>query len=580
MKAQHKLARTLLFCAFFLPASYLVFLIQRYGVDIPFLEQWNVAVFFEQLSQGSLAPADLFAQQNEYRQFFPHVLIVVLGWLTNWNVKYELFIIFLFACIISLSIYRLGGLTLHGVSRVRRVAVFFLSNLLIFSPMQYENWLYGIQIVYLMPIACIVVGVLVAYTGASAKVKFLICACLSVISSFSAPNGLLSWVVLLPPLLLTAPRPDATERKWLVIGWTTCMALSVAVYFYGYQAPPSHPTSTETFQHPLRMVLYFFSFLGTPLWAGTLWVTAGAGVLLTFVYGLVCFWLWKNRSDRALIVRSAGWLMLGAFSLLTGVLVTYGRSGFGLRESETARYIAFSLYLAVAVAHLAPLISFRSKDQADRLPFGKLASRLAVVGLMLALAAQARLYPIGTLAMMSKWIEHKHEKACLLFVNVLHGDCLSERALSPDILKHRANALNKMGYLRPGLMTGDSLQDIEGVQGEAGAFEELVDEGDGSFSAVGWARLPGSETPADAVLLASEKSDGDPVVFRLSEANAWKDYSVMRLKELVSPDLRWRARFSTADLPGDPLTITAWSFDAETGKAYRLGRPRLIRRPE
>ena len=129
MKARNKLARTLSLCAFFVPAGYLFFLIRRYGVDVPFLEQWNVALLFEKLSQGTLTAADLFAQQNEYRQFFPHVLLVGIGRLTNWNVKYDLYLIFLCACLISVGIYRLGVLTLGGTCEAR--AAYLLTNLLL-----------------------------------------------------------------------------------------------------------------------------------------------------------------------------------------------------------------------------------------------------------------------------------------------------------------------------------------------------------------------------------------------------------------------------------------------------------------
>ncbi len=358
--------------------------------------------------------------------------------------------------------------------------------------MQYENWLYGIQVVYLLPVACVVAGLLVASAGAGLRVKFAACAALSVVATFSAANGVLSWLVLLPLLSMSGPRGSLTERKWLAPAWVALMALSVAVYLHGLRATPEHPSMLEALRHPVRAALYFFSFLGAPLWAGAQWVTFAAGLALTVIYALACFYLWRNRGDRALVRRLLGWLMLGAFSLLTGALVTLGRSGFGVEQSETARYNAFSLYLAAAVAHVVSILAVELREKGSDAR-ARLVLRSAALALALALVAQARLYPIGTLSMMYKWREHAREKACTLFVNVLPDACPTARLLPEGFLRRGANALDRVGYLRPPLIRGGRLEEIEAEapRGGAGEFEELREEEDGTLVASGRARLPG-----------------------------------------------------------------------------------------
>lgn len=579
MKLRNKLARTLPFFAFFLPAGYLLLLIHKYGVDVPFVEQWHTASLFQKLSQGSLTFADLYAQQNEYRQLFPHLLILAVGKLTNWNIKHELYIIFLFACLISFGIYRLGALTLDGLSRWQRLGAFFISNLLIFSPIQGENWVYGIQIVYLMPLACIVLGMVVAYSGASVRAKFMICAALSLVSVFSAVHGILSWVVLLPPLVWSARQVGSKEKSWLIAAWSLCAALCVAAYFTGYQTPAGGPNPFDTFRHPISATLYFFSFLGSPLWAGSLWPLVFVGCLLTTAHVAACLFLWRRGHDEALVTRLLGWLMLGAFSLLTGALAAIGRSGYGLEQSMSARYMAFSLYLSVAVAHAAPIVLAKLKEQpAGRR--GHLAlSSLAAIALASALAAQARLYPLGTLVMLDQWQEHARAKACLLFVNILPDSCLAEQLIPREVLAERANALNDLGFLRPGLMGSLKLEEVAGESNGAGEFEDLRQDADGAFVAQGWARLPEGR-PADATLLAVEMSMGNSVAFRVSELRRRKEFAIESLQEIVHPDLRWSARFSVEDLPRTPATITAWAFDAEKRKAYKLGGWRVVSQPE
>ena len=157
------LGPVLLFCLAFLPPFFLGILIYQYSVDVPYWDQWEIALFFERFAQGSLSLNDLFAQQNEYRQFFPNLIFLGLGWLTSWNVRYEMLVSFMLACFASYNIYRLSQVTFYG-DDIRRALMFIIANVFIFSPIQYENWLFGVQIIYFIPIACITTCLLIAYS--------------------------------------------------------------------------------------------------------------------------------------------------------------------------------------------------------------------------------------------------------------------------------------------------------------------------------------------------------------------------------------------------------------------------------
>src|SRR5205085_7304175 len=90
-----------------IPPLLLLLLILKYGVDLIDWDQWPVAALFEKAARGSLSLADLFAQQAEYRSFFPNLIFLGLGWLTHWNIKYEMFVSFLLACLTAFNVYRL-----------------------------------------------------------------------------------------------------------------------------------------------------------------------------------------------------------------------------------------------------------------------------------------------------------------------------------------------------------------------------------------------------------------------------------------------------------------------------------------
>src|SRR5258706_3914549 len=212
MKSKSRLIQWFVFCLTLAPPCFLARLIFKYSVDVPQWDEWEYVRLFERLSRGSLTIADLFAQMNEYRQFFPNLVIIALGWLTRGNVRYEMLVTLLVACLISFNVYRLAERTIDG-DRIPRLFLFLIANLIIFSPSQYENWLQGQQLVYYFPIACVSLCLLVAYSDWNLKTKFGACACLSVVSTFSSANGILCWLLVLPVLILASPPNRITARR-------------------------------------------------------------------------------------------------------------------------------------------------------------------------------------------------------------------------------------------------------------------------------------------------------------------------------------------------------------------------------
>src|SRR5947209_8306808 len=128
-------------------------LIFRNGVDVPFLDEWDgTAPLFEKMANGTLGFADFFAQHNEHRIFFPRLIFFGLGRLTQWNIRAELFVIWLLALVCLFNVWQTTRL------RGRKNSGFWLlftSSFLIFSPLSFENFLWGFQIGFLLPLACL-----------------------------------------------------------------------------------------------------------------------------------------------------------------------------------------------------------------------------------------------------------------------------------------------------------------------------------------------------------------------------------------------------------------------------------------
>ena len=559
-------------CAAALAACAPAWLILKYGVDVPYWDQWDIAPFFEKLAHGTLTAADLFAQFNEYRQFFPNLLFVALGWLTGWDVRAEMLACLLLAVLVAFNVRRLGARTVD--EPFRRELLFLPASLFIFSPVQYENWLFGVQVVYFVPVACVTSGLLAAYSERlGMRAAILACACLSAVATFSSANGIVCWLVL--ALALVAARTDARSaaRRWLPL-WGACLVLCLAVYVYGYRAPASHPAASEALARPFDALVYFLALSGGSLALGPrpLAVAVAVGACVLAAYALACAYVLRFREEEALVRRAGAWVALGAYSVATALMVTAGRLGFGVAQSLSSRYTTYTLYLLVALVYLLPCVLEHAAARGGRLAGReRLLRRLgAAVAVCLLLAHVVAFVLVVRHDAEPMRRARLRAKACLLFVEVAPRErCLAE-GLYPDVaaLRERAGVLDRLGYLRPPLVRDGRMRELAAAGGicsdDYGSFN-VATVGDG-FGAAGLARLPrrGGE-PADAVVLAYGSDEDDQTAFALVTVGGDGQGA-----NATGGD-GWADAFPSTRLPAFAQgRLTAWAFDAEEGKAYRL----------
>ncbi len=554
------------------PAGFLAMLIFKYSVDLPQWDEWSYVPFFEKLSRGSLTFGDLFAQVNEYRQFFPNLVMVVVGWLTRWDPRYEMLVTFLVACFISFTIYRLSERTIGG-DRTSRLLLFLVANLIIFSPAHYENWLQGQQLVYFIPIACVTTCLLVAYSGWNAPARFGLCACLAVVSTFSSANGIVCWVVVLPALILAESSRRLRARLWVVLGWIVGLVASAALYLHDYHKPWWSPKPLMALSHPTVALDYFLAFVGGPLALSNVKVAVAMGLIITSAYGLSCYYLGKRRADLPLVRRMLVWLMIGGYSFLTGVMTTFGRLGLGIAQSQNTRYIGFSAFLLVALVFLLRIIN---QDLANRSESGRQSIWLRWVTVGLAgifLALQPFIFAFSIDRMRKMRMLLLEAKASVLFIN-LKPEPVLIRTLYPDVksLTEQANVLDGLGFLRPRLIRTLKVQDFaaasQSTPADYGSWNRLDSSEDGKrYRASGWASLPHRGEVADAVILSYRTAGGEALMFEMTRPRE-KLAEVWYRKRDQSGT--WQVWFSADQLPAQPVTLTAWAFDANSGKAFRL----------
>jgi hypothetical protein len=557
-----------------MPPVLIALVIGEYGVDLIDWDQWEVAGFFEKAARGSLSLGDLFAQQAEYRQFFPNLIFVGLGRLTHWNIKAEMFVSLALACLVFVNIRHLTWLT-AGPDDSRRWLLTVVSSLLIFSPAQFENWLLGEQIIYFMPVACLTTCLRVAYAGVGRATRVITCMLLSTVSTFSSANGMVCWLVV--PVVLFFSHDEKGGRTMYPAAWAIGLALNVAAYLYGYHKPPYTPSLSESLHHPAGGASFFLAFLGAPLATShrLMAVAVSVGALSSLLFIASCMYALKSASDRALTRRVAGWVALGGYSVITGLVVTVARLGYGPDQALNSRYTTFSLYLILSLCHLLPITldDMRAKGRLARA--GRFTHRLpsAVFASIILL----HLFNSAAAIRQIAWMKARRlqAKACTLFINAVPDQCLDRGFPDLGVVKARLNAVNDLGYLRPPLIRSnriaDITQEVDTNPHSRGTFEVFERSDDGKLMASGWACSRGCTEPADAVLLAYSVDAGEPIIFAIAQLQIAPPSFSALLGRSLPTDWRWRKELPPAFTPAYPARISAWAFEASTGKAYRLG---------
>lgn len=511
-------------------------LIYTYGVDVPFSDQMEVAQFLiRNHGRAFPATADLLAFHNESRMVFPRIVFFYLARMSGWNVKWEMAASLLMACG---TIALIGCLARLHFDRLAALAATAAAALLVFSPVQWWDWIVGFQMVMFFPPFLMALALVALSRG-----RFWPAVAAAAIATFSFVNGLFLWGALFPAVVLLDPD---RKRRWLIPSWIAVAAVSIALFFYGYQKPPGHPPMVMPWEAPLHFTAYILAFLGHPL----AWnqhvpasIVVGAILLTTFIVGLVLAWRARNRS-------AAIWAAFALYAAMSAGAAAAGRLRMSVAQSMEPRYAAISIYLAVGTILMLFAVA-----------------RPRVVGLAVALVAAAHL-----LAVRSEWpamqLFHRERlagRAAVDFALVIPDHTALAGLVWPDVVTMRKliKELTAIGYLEP--LRSARIEAIDaGAPPWFGDFVG-VEPLPAALGVYGWASLPDAR-PADAVLLTSVTPRGEEVM------------SVARFAWLPRPPLAqiepslltsgWQHEFPM-QLP-DGTRLAAWAYDTKERRAYRI----------
>src|SRR5690242_2055107 len=492
-----------------LPPLFIAILVFRNGVDVPFFDQWDgTAALFEKVAAGTLGFGDFFAPHNEHRILFPRLIAFGLARLTHWNTRAELFVIWFLALICLFNIWQL---TRHSRRKDCSFWLLFAASVFLFSPLNVQNFLWGFQIGFLLPLACVTACSWVA-TYVRHPFNFVYAIVLCTICTFSIASGLTSWLLVTPLLALAQMRPNSpSSRKWWSI-WACAFLFEVCAYFYRYQKPSHDPPLWASVRYPLSAVEYILAFLGSPFTFGTslapLPPAVRMGGVLALLLLICVLYIWRKRSDRDLVGDTLPWLMLAMVAVTTALLAMMGRIHLGSNQARVSRYITYAVLLPIALLALIPIVRSHwtnSFSRRGQLMATSLSFLLLIPFILLAGASFLASLPI--------WPEIRqtrlYGKALVSFINVAP----EREELAKNLFPYRgrvatvANILTSIGYLHPPLLRSDLVREVADPASLGSArFGEfhVTENRSGQIEVGGRAVLPDKGGPAGAVLITSD----------------------------------------------------------------------------
>ena len=586
-----------------LPAFALLRAVDLNAVSVPFMDDWQFVPLIEQVRGGDIPWKALVAPHDEHRLLIPRVLIIATTILSGGNYRAQCFLTVAVVAALSLALLFLLRRSL-GPGRPAAVA-WLLANLVLFSPIQWHNWLWPMQFAYFLPFTFLGLALAAWYSDLGTGARHALALLAAWAATWSFIQGLLLWPVLVAVVLRDARYGSTRERRIAGAGWAFSGLLAGFLYLHGLwqnSADPSYaylhegvPPTSSTLAllraDPLgtlgKMGQFALAMFGNALGRGfpvesNLRFAMAVGLVL-LVAG-VAFWVVLARRGRLDGARFA-FAALFAHGFLTAALVGLGRVWNGPGQPLTPRYATFGTFCLLPVVLLGCLVfaSDAAASPAEGAGPGPWRTRLLVAcGILVGMLGVNWAYG---LAMMGEWRDTQLvSRTGVHFALKLRSSLLSFAGGRPKFLRGRIEALDRLGYWDPPLAPSlrlDQFRIGRALPRKRGRIERVRDER-GVIEVDGYARFSLSGDVPQAVLVTSPGADAAPEIRSLCQVYSpprWQRHAFMRDYEFVDRALtpaadrygRFHCKIRRGLLPdGDVGKLQLWALDFPHRTVRRL----------
>ena len=341
----------LLGIAWTLPVAIAIFVLCS-ASNVPIYDEWLWSPLVIAAHDGTLVPAQLWAQQNSHRSVLPTVIALALAALTGWDTRGEALLSVTLAVVAQICLY---ALIARRYGRERALAPFVLASVLLYSLAQSENFLWGFQFSWWLVDALVlllVVALAGLPEGARGAARFIGALLCAIAATFSMIFGFAAWVAGAAMLFAVPGRRAVLLRAVWLLAALAC----AAAYYHGYQRPvDEHGWFLEDAAPWLDVPQFTLAVLGSPfgLYGGHIVAgVLGALLCVAFVAAAV-----RARREGE---ETAPWFALFAYAVVVAALTAVGRTAYGLDVAVLSRYTTPATLAWIALIVVAfPLLRRR-----------------------------------------------------------------------------------------------------------------------------------------------------------------------------------------------------------------------------
>ena len=571
-------------------------LLREYLVDTPFSDDWTFIEDWIKQKSGTLAFGDLFTAHMEHRVTVARMLALLGHAIGGGDLRWQN--VYTFLILIGTWWNAVRILQKTGRSSIGSLAgPMFLFSLVLFCTIQWQGLLWPILFEAYIPVFMLTIAIRVWMSEMKLVYAWIISAVCTLVAMWSFGNGIL--MLGLVPLLFWGLREELNKAQRIRLSWTwgvfavTAMGLYVInfdnaaapQFAYGQGAHTTVGHSLSVFVQKLPFAPEFVTgLLGSHLSRGlhvdNFWMAVVAGSISVAIYAALSWLMWKNRLQPGWVARLSPWLVLGAFSIGTAVLVAMGRLWVSKTPvvAVTIRYVSHAIPLTVALIGGIFVVLWHYPAVTERLR----RSVTLVLGAFVLLVATQWAYGWRH---MGLWKECRLQGQALLLFTKLYRDPSPLGAVGGDAgyTLRLALEMDKLGIMHPDLLQTRDLAQFKKkgrkLAREEAALLDLKKMPDGTWMAQGYSALP-SGRGADLVLFTMKNTKGGEDIVGLGTLEAiprYQYYTTKRDREYEATPLltpKWTSRWSgpvnvLAEV-GVLARVQAWALDVERMELHQI----------
>ncbi|MCL1468539.1 hypothetical protein [Argonema galeatum] len=571
---------------YLIPIALLLWFFYSFSVNVPIGDQWTLVNLFDRVAGGNANFGDFFAQNFEHRMLFPRIIFTILAFFSNWNIKLEQLCSICLAIISFYAMYKIADIQVN-----KNIFLFHISNIaismLFFSLVQFNNWIWGFQLAWYLINSCVILAVYILTIPNKLPNKFrlLIAALCCFIASLSSFHGLLSWVAIIPSLAFFESNAKARKINFLL--WVILFIVCCIIYSIGYQTPAQSADILFFLKKPLIWASFILMIVGT----SSVGLVINPGIvglfiIINFVF-LNGYWLKNYHSEFA---RNAlPWLSLGWFSALVALVISLGRSGYGVGNALQSRYTTGTILIVIACIQMWRLLIEDQKEWPNK-------RVLIISGSSFLFGALTAIFIAYSTAAIADgrvfWLQATSGKTCVEIIHYLNksvddlpDSCLQTIAGGNLFIEQLRNSVEPLSRLRFRVFpkdlafTTNPIKTYGAIESPSASNKPLTLPKNLTIKVSGWAILPDSREQPRVVLFSygDRKSFFANAVVKLPRPDVGRKLNLLgRYSKIGWDRFGWEVNISGKLFPVGETVIKAWVYDRDSKQFIKLdGNPKV-----